>query len=921
MSTINVDGGTSDVPDGAAASRAPAAHRAASSASERAADYSSEAVMPDAASIVAAATIELEAGLAKMDVPLAESHSQASRPADKCCMTHPYVSWSPSQPVVNGQQQDYPAPEIVRDGKEERLEEARAAGGCSAFRSPALEEGQTPTCFEAGEAVVGAGRAIDEDAAAPTSKSETTIGARVDAVWLHMKPVSSLASIPANGEAAAQGRGNETRVPAPLSASEENGASAAAAAAAASASAVAAPLPSEPISLGSDATFAAASPGEGFSPSTRTATPATADPQAWVVDFGTGRQKTKRKMTKKEQDAIKESRLRSQGSPTPVARTTERGSTAGDGLGADSEGNAVMVAHDAAAALQVVHLDGLADRAAQIPRDLTTTRADLEKRLVLRLPRLLCVTKQYPRGCGIASLTSVYNYLYSWLGESEAGAWRAPISQEEIMSILGFEPPFGEIAWGPFTGNATLIRWFHALNRHFGHQGKAYILYKVHGHGKTTHIYPDNAAALVAVKAALRDPHCALIYHCHNHYMVPVGYQEIPHAQTDFFKPDVLESNCDTTIFIGEVSRGRHEAVYARKWEHIVRDIECRSPFYFNIRHPEQGVQKREPPRKKAAAGVDAVAESPRPPPQDGVGAEVLLAGPAAQVPVPPTLFIPMPPSLRDAKASASAQQQRVGMEGAIGDAVPAAVFKEGEEARGYAQGAAAHAEEEGVGAALRTEETAAQGVVPSSFTPGVHVVVESLPSSPLESDYIGVDDVAGAASEDTRVEEVPAAAAVAHPQSSKISETQKPAAADGLPLSARADIKAEGIDDADPAEPSASLDTHAAAFDAAIAAPPSSDTAGAGPCTYTAPVPLDNCAAPPQPAALSAAPSANMKPKKERGNLHCLIIFRTDQVEEQLERYEEATAKEGEQRAAKTAVSSSAPSSDDSSSSDEDEG
>ncbi|CBZ23535.1 conserved hypothetical protein [Leishmania mexicana MHOM/GT/2001/U1103] len=336
-----------------------------------------------------------------------------------------------------------------------------------------------------------------------------------------------------------------------------------------------------------------------------------ADSQAWVINFAPRKLMPTRKMTKKERETIQQLRLRSQtiGAGAPTATMTAL--TAGGGLGADSEGNTVVTlgvgtsAASPSAPLQVVHLEALAvDREALIPRNLPTTRADLEVRLVLRLPRLLCVTKQYPRGCGIASLASVYNYLYSWLGESATGANRAPHAQEELMSILGFEPPFGDIAWGPFTGNATLIRWFHALNRHFGVRGRAYILYKAHGSGNTAHLYANNTEALAAVKAALRDPHCALIYHCYNHYMVPIGYQDIPLAQTDFLKPTVAESNCDTTIFIGEVSRGRNEAMYARKWSQIVKDIECKSPFFFNIRHPEQGVQRREPRKRSCKAGV-----------------------------------------------------------------------------------------------------------------------------------------------------------------------------------------------------------------------------------------------------------------------------------------------------------------------------
>ena len=33
-----------------------------------------------------------------------------------------------------------------------------------------------------------------------------------------------------------------------------------------------------------------------------------------------------------------------------------------------------------------------------------------------------------------------------------------PITQEEALEVLGFEQPFGEIRFGPFTGNATVMK-------------------------------------------------------------------------------------------------------------------------------------------------------------------------------------------------------------------------------------------------------------------------------------------------------------------------------------------------------------------------------------------------------------------------------------------------------------------------------
>lgn len=83
---------------------------------------------------------------------------------------------------------------------------------------------------------------------------------------------------------------------------------------------------------------------------------------------------------------------------------------------------------------------------------------DIKQRKVLDLRRWYCISRpQYKTSCGISSLVSCWNFLYSTLG---AGSL-PPISQEEALHILGFQPPFEEIKFGPFTGNATLMRYSH----------------------------------------------------------------------------------------------------------------------------------------------------------------------------------------------------------------------------------------------------------------------------------------------------------------------------------------------------------------------------------------------------------------------------------------------------------------------------
>jgi hypothetical protein len=52
-----------------------------------------------------------------------------------------------------------------------------------------------------------------------------------------------------------------------------------------------------------------------------------------------------------------------------------------------------------------------------IPRNLNITQAEMAKRKVMDIRRWFCMARpQYPKSCGISSLTSCWNYLYSTLG-------------------------------------------------------------------------------------------------------------------------------------------------------------------------------------------------------------------------------------------------------------------------------------------------------------------------------------------------------------------------------------------------------------------------------------------------------------------------------------------------------------------------
>ncbi|XP_026161055.1 basic immunoglobulin-like variable motif-containing protein [Mastacembelus armatus] len=212
---------------------------------------------------------------------------------------------------------------------------------------------------------------------------------------------------------------------------------------------------------------------------------------------------------------------------------------------------------------------------------------EIKQRKVFDLRRWYCVSRpQYKTSCGISSLVSCWNFLYSTLG---AGSL-PPISQEEALHILGFQPPFEEIKFGPFTGNATLMRWFRQINDNFRVRGCSYILYKPHGKHKTAGETAEGA--LMKLTQGLKDESMAYIYHCQNHYFCPVGFEATPLKAAKAYRGPIPTNEMEYWILIGEPSR-KHPAIHCKKWLDIVTDLNTQNPEYLDIRHTERGIQRR----------------------------------------------------------------------------------------------------------------------------------------------------------------------------------------------------------------------------------------------------------------------------------------------------------------------------------------
>ncbi|XP_038673877.1 DNA repair protein complementing XP-G cells homolog [Scyliorhinus canicula] len=212
---------------------------------------------------------------------------------------------------------------------------------------------------------------------------------------------------------------------------------------------------------------------------------------------------------------------------------------------------------------------------------------EMKQRKVLDLRRWYCISRpQYKTSCGISSLVSCWNYLFSTCGTGSL----PPITQEEALHILGFHQPYEDIRFGPFTGNATLMRWFRQLNEHFHLRGCSYVLYKPHGKNRTAGETAEGA--LMKLTRGLQDESMAFIYHCQNHYFCPIGFEATPLKASKAFRGRLPLDEMEFWILIGEPSK-KHPAIHCKKWADIVTDLNTQNPEYLDIRNSEKGIQYR----------------------------------------------------------------------------------------------------------------------------------------------------------------------------------------------------------------------------------------------------------------------------------------------------------------------------------------
>ncbi len=212
---------------------------------------------------------------------------------------------------------------------------------------------------------------------------------------------------------------------------------------------------------------------------------------------------------------------------------------------------------------------------------------DISTRKFIELKRWYCTPRpQHPKACGITSLVGCWNYLCSQMGHGTL----SPLAPEQALTILGYDRDISKIPFGQFTGNKMILKWFGMLCEHFGVKGRGSIFWK-------RDVTSDPSEDLLGkYMEGVRNPKKAFIYHCHNHYCTPIGYEVTPNDPALGYAElgQLNISECEPWIIIGETSR-KQPAMHVVKWKDVVADIMCKDLYFYNIRERFKGMQiKRE---------------------------------------------------------------------------------------------------------------------------------------------------------------------------------------------------------------------------------------------------------------------------------------------------------------------------------------
>ena len=143
------------------------------------------------------------------------------------------------------------------------------------------------------------------------------------------------------------------------------------------------------------------------------------------------------------------------------------------------------------------------------------------------------------------------------------------------------------MSFGAFTGNNTLIQWYGLLNKYYGVHGQARISFKLHGKNAMEGV--ESETAMEELMTGLKNERKGYIYHCYNHYMCPIGFENTPLLPFDAYKKKEEIELFRNWIIVGEISK-MYPVFHTIDWEEIYTDINCQFPDFVNIRKKGSGV-------------------------------------------------------------------------------------------------------------------------------------------------------------------------------------------------------------------------------------------------------------------------------------------------------------------------------------------
>jgi hypothetical protein len=215
------------------------------------------------------------------------------------------------------------------------------------------------------------------------------------------------------------------------------------------------------------------------------------------------------------------------------------------------------------------------------PKPVINTTDVLQKK-VFDVKRWFCTSRpQYAKSCGISSLVSSWNFLFSTLGYGSFPV----LTQEEACKILGYEGNLDSIRFDYFATNPMLVKWWYAICRHYNLKGRASMFYKPQGIMMNSQV--TDKIALKKLIDGLNDKRKAFIYHCWGHYFQIVGYEIASKNPLKAYSSYNLEE--DEIWFIICDTYGPECPLISRKWCDIIKDMTIKFPSYIDIRHLERG--------------------------------------------------------------------------------------------------------------------------------------------------------------------------------------------------------------------------------------------------------------------------------------------------------------------------------------------